>query len=216
MIVAEADEMGGFSLWVDENGLLHHSYSMMGVERYEQVSTEPIPTGDVTVRMQFDADRQERSAGGTVYLYANDEQIGEGRIERTVAVRFSGYAGMDVGRDNGLPVDRAYAAKSPYPFTGTVKKVVYDLKPGTHEDEKCAARGGRARRCGSRDQRLGGGVTDRRYVKGELDEPKSPPDRLPDQGTRQRQSARRRVATVDAGLRDERRTTSGPCISPGS
>ena len=136
VIVAEADEMGGFSLWVDENGLLHHSYSMMGVERYEQVSTEPIPTGDVTVRMQFDADRQERSAGGTVSLYANDEKIGEGRIERTVAVRFSGYAGMDIGRDNGLPVDRAYAAKSPYPFTGTVKKVVFDLKPGSHDDEK--------------------------------------------------------------------------------
>ena len=115
MIVAEADEMGGFSLWVDENGLLHHSYSMMGVERYKQVSTEPIPTGDVTVRMQFDADRQERSAGGTVSLYANDEKIGEGRIERTVAVRFSGYAGMDIGRDNGLVVDRAYAAKAPTP-----------------------------------------------------------------------------------------------------
>ena len=60
VIVAEADEMGGFSLWVDGNGLLHHSYSMMGVEHYKQVSTEPIPTGDVTVRMQFDADRQER------------------------------------------------------------------------------------------------------------------------------------------------------------
>ena len=136
VIVAEADEMGGFSLWVDENGLLHHSYSMMGVEHYEQVSTEPIPTGDVMVRMQFDADRQERSAGGTVSLYANDAKIGEGRIERTVAVRFSGYAGMDIGRDNGLPVDRAYADKSPYPFTGTVKKVVFDLKPGSHEDEK--------------------------------------------------------------------------------
>ena len=135
VIVAEADEMGGFSLWVDENGLLHHSYSLMGVERYEQVSTEPIPTGDVLVRMQFDADRQERSAGGTVSLYADDEKIGEGRMERTVGVRFNAYAGMDVGRDNGLPVDRAYAAKSPYPFTGTVKKVVFDLKPGTHEDE---------------------------------------------------------------------------------
>ena len=78
VIVAEADEMGGFSLWVDDNGLLHHSYSMMGVEQYKQVSTEPIPTGDVTVRMQFDADRQERSAGGTVSLYANDQKIGEG------------------------------------------------------------------------------------------------------------------------------------------
>ena len=157
VIVAEADEMGGFSLWVDDNGLLHHSYSMMGVEQYKQVSTEPIPTGDVTVRMQFDADRQERSAGGTVSLYANDQQIGEGRIERTVAVRFSGYAGMDVGRDNGLVVDRAYAAKAPYAFTGTVKKVVFDLKPAArHEDEKALHRG-RGPRCDSaRHQRMTG------------------------------------------------------------
>ena len=136
VIVAEADEMGGFSLWVDENGLLHHSYSMMGVEHYKQVSTQPIPTGDVTVRMQFDADRQEPSAGGTVSLYANDEKIGEGRIEKTVFFRFSVYAGMDIGRDNGLVVDRAYEDKAPYAFTGTVKKVVFDLKPGTHDDEK--------------------------------------------------------------------------------
>ena len=109
---------------------------MMGVEHYKHVSTEPIPTGDVLVRMQFDADRQEPSTGGTVSLYANHAKIGEGRMDRTVAVRFSAYAGMDVGRDNGLPVDRSYAARSPYPFTGTVKKVVFDLKPGTHDDEK--------------------------------------------------------------------------------
>ena len=51
--------------------------------------------------------------------------------------RFSGYSGMDVGRDNGLVVDRAYATKAPYAFTGTVKKVVFDLKPAArHEDEK--------------------------------------------------------------------------------
>jgi arylsulfatase len=136
VIVAEADEMGGFSLWVDGTGLLHHSYSMMGVEQYKQVSTEPIPTGDVTVRMQFDADRQERSAGGTVSLYTNDKKVGEGRIERTVAVRFSGYSGMDIGRDNGLVVDRAYESRAPYAFTGSVKKVVFDLKPSTHEDEE--------------------------------------------------------------------------------
>ena len=37
--------MGGFALWVDQSGLLHHSYSMMGVEQYKQVSAEPIPTG---------------------------------------------------------------------------------------------------------------------------------------------------------------------------
>jgi arylsulfatase A-like enzyme/uncharacterized membrane protein len=136
VIVAEADEMGGFSLWVDGEGHLHHSYSMMGVEHYTQVSRHPIPRGDVTVRMQFDADTQERSAGGTVSLYADGEKIGDGRLEHTVFFRFSGYSGMDIGRDNGLPVDRAYADRSPYPFTGTVKKVVFDLKPAAHEDEK--------------------------------------------------------------------------------
>jgi arylsulfatase A-like enzyme/uncharacterized membrane protein len=137
VIVAEADEMGGFSLWVDNQGLLHHSYSMMGVEQYKQVSTEPLPTGEVRVRMQFDADAQELSAGGMVSLYANDHEIGEGRLEKTVSFRFSAYAGMDVGRDNGLVVDRAYAAKAPYAFTGTVKKVVFDLRPAArHEDEQ--------------------------------------------------------------------------------
>ena len=86
--------------------------------------------------MQFDADRQERSAGGTVSLYANERKIGEGRLDKTVFFRFSGYSGMDIGCDNGLVVDRAYAAKAPYAFTGTVKNVVFDLRPARHEDEQ--------------------------------------------------------------------------------
>ena len=56
-------------------------------------------------------------------------------------LRFSGYSGMDVGRDSGLVVDRAYAAKAPYAFTGTVHKVVFDLKPAArHEDGKTCTR----------------------------------------------------------------------------
>jgi len=47
---------------------------------------------------------------------------------------FSGYAGLDVGRDNGLVVDRSYAEKAPFVFTGTVKKVVFDVAP--HLDEQ--------------------------------------------------------------------------------
>jgi hypothetical protein len=43
---------------------------------------------------------------------------------------------MDMGRDNGLPVDRTYKDRSPYPFTGTLKTVVFDLKPAKHEDEQ--------------------------------------------------------------------------------
>jgi arylsulfatase len=43
---------------------------------------------------------------------------------------------MDVGRDNGLVVDLAYEDRAPYAFTGTVKQVVFDIKPATHEDEQ--------------------------------------------------------------------------------
>ena len=108
----------------------------MAVHQYKQVSTEPLPTGEVTIRMQFDADEPRPGTGGTVSLWANGNQIGEGRMERTVSLRFSFYAGMDVGRDNGMTVDPAYRDKAPYAFTGTVHKVVFDLKPAPHEDEK--------------------------------------------------------------------------------
>jgi len=86
--------------------------------------------------MLFDADEPKPRTGGTISLYANDKKIGDGRIDSTVFFRFSAYAGMDIGRDNGLAVDRDYKDKSPYPFTGTVKKVMFDLKPAVHEHEQ--------------------------------------------------------------------------------
>jgi hypothetical protein len=55
----------------------------------------------------------------------------------TVSIRFSGYAGMDVGRDNGGVVDLSYSDRGPFPFTGTIKKVVFDVKPHlAQEDEQ--------------------------------------------------------------------------------
>jgi arylsulfatase len=36
---------------------------------------------------------------------------------------------MDIGRDNGGVVDLSYADKKPFAFTGTVKKVVFDVHP---------------------------------------------------------------------------------------
>ena len=44
VIVAEADHLGGFSLFVDD-GKLTHTYSMMGVFVYRQQAEEPLPGG---------------------------------------------------------------------------------------------------------------------------------------------------------------------------
>jgi arylsulfatase A-like enzyme/uncharacterized membrane protein len=136
VIVANADFMGGFSLWADKKGLLHHTYSFLGVETYRQVSTEPLPAGEVSVKMLFEAEEPRPGTPGKVTLWANDKLIGEGRLEKTVPVGFSSYAGMDIGRDNGGVVDLNYENKAPYAFTGTVKKVVFDLKPTHAEAEK--------------------------------------------------------------------------------
>jgi arylsulfatase A-like enzyme/uncharacterized membrane protein len=135
VIVANADFIGGFALWVDDKGLLRHTYSYLGVETYKQVSSEPIPRGDVAVKMLFEADAPQPGAGGRVTLWANGKQIGEGRLEHTVPIAFSSYSGMDVGRDNGLVVDLQYESKAPYAFTGTVRNVVFDLKPEQQEAE---------------------------------------------------------------------------------
>jgi len=136
VIVANADFIGGYALWVDGKGLLHHTYSFLGVETYRQVSTKPIPTGDVKVTMLFESDSPTPGSGGKVTLWAGDEQIGEGSLTRTVPIAFTSYAGFDIGRDNGLVVDLDYEDKAPYAFTGTVNEVVFDLQPIQHEAEK--------------------------------------------------------------------------------
>jgi hypothetical protein len=46
-----------------------------------------------------------------------------------VPLRFSSYSGMDIAKDNGDPVSQSYAAKSPFPFTGRIGKVVFDVAP---------------------------------------------------------------------------------------
>ena len=137
VIVAEADHLGGFALFV-QDGKLRHTYSFAGIMEFRQESEGPLPAGEVSVRMEFAADAPKPATGGEVSLFVNDERVGGGRIEHTMPARFSGYAGMDIGRDNGLPVDRNYADKSPFAFTGTVKKVVFDVNPhlaDEHEQE---------------------------------------------------------------------------------
>jgi arylsulfatase A-like enzyme len=141
VIVAEADHLGGFTLYV-KDGKLTHTYSMMGVFVFKQEAEEDLPTGEVTVRMEFAADEAKPATGGEVTLFIDDRPVGKGRMDHTVPIRFSAYAGMDIGRDNGGVVDLAYENKKPFVFTGTVKKVVFDIKPhlaGEDEQELHAA-----------------------------------------------------------------------------
>jgi arylsulfatase len=127
VIVAEGDVKGGFALYV-QNGKLHYTYSFLGIKVETLTSTEDLPTGKVQVRYEFGADQPGKPAtGGRGRLFINDKLVGEHHIEHTVPQRFTAYAGMDIGKDNGEAVSPTYEAKSPFSFTGKIIKVVFDL-----------------------------------------------------------------------------------------
>jgi arylsulfatase A-like enzyme len=137
VIVADASHLGGFALFV-QDGKLKHTYAFLGVFEYRQESEGELPTGDVNVELTFAADEAKPATPGDVTLFVNGEPVGRGRLDHTVPFGFSGYAGLDVGRDNGLVVDRSYADKAPFAFTGTVKKVVFDVAPHLADEDEHA------------------------------------------------------------------------------
>jgi arylsulfatase len=53
--------------------------------------------------------------------------VAEGKIERTIPVRFSLDETLDVGMDTGTPVVEDYVDRMPFKFTGVLRKVVIEL-----------------------------------------------------------------------------------------
>ena len=137
IIVADGNHLGGFSLFI-EDGKLKHTYAFLGVFEYRQESTGQLPTGEVNVQLNFAADEAMPATPGQVTLLVNGEPVGGGRLDHTVPFGFSLYSGLDVGCDNGLVVDRNYVDKAPFAFTGTVKKVVFDVAPHFDADDELA------------------------------------------------------------------------------
>ncbi len=139
VIVAESDLMGGFALYV-QDGKLHFTYSMLGVQVTTLTSKEKLPTGKINVRYEFIADKPGKPAtGGSGRLFVNGKPVAENKLENTVSFRFSTYSGMDIGKDNGDVVSPTYKAKAPFAFTGKIGKVVFDLalqKQGTLEQRR--------------------------------------------------------------------------------
>jgi arylsulfatase A-like enzyme len=130
VIAANGSFLGGFSLYV-EGRRLRYTYSFLGVKVDALVADERLRSGKVQVRYEFTADEPGKLAtGGTHRLFVADEPVAEGKLEHTVPLRFSGHAGLDVGRDNGLPVSpgKVYYVRAPFPFEGKIEKVVFDLK----------------------------------------------------------------------------------------
>ncbi len=126
VLIAQAGRFGGWSLYL-KDGKPTYTYNYLGREQYKIASTKVVPPGAATVRFDFKYDGGGPGKGGSGVISVNGEKFAEGRIDRTQGFIFSADEGVDVGADLATAVSDDYNV--PFRFTGTIGKVVVDIKP---------------------------------------------------------------------------------------
>jgi arylsulfatase len=124
MIFTQGGFTGGWGFFV-QNGKLVGLHNHVALERYRVESNEPVPTGKVTLEMDFKYDGGGMANGGVITLLANGKKIGGGRVEKTTPFKYSLYEGQDIGEDTGSPIDFSYTP--PFKFSGKLDRVTVNL-----------------------------------------------------------------------------------------
>ena len=130
VLLAHGGRFGGYTFFV-KDGRLHYVHNYCDVERELVRSDVPLPAGPCTVAFEFrtrGAPQIARGLGspGVGRLYINGKKVGEAEIAKTTPICFSLTGeGLCIGYDSGIAVSDAY--RSPFPFTGTITKVVVDV-----------------------------------------------------------------------------------------
>jgi arylsulfatase len=125
VIVAQGGAFGGFSLYLHE-GKLAYCYNLFGLQRFKVYGSSPVPEGEHQVRMEFAYDGGGLAKGGTVTIFVDGAKVGEGRVDGTEPMMFSGDETTDVGTDSATPVSDDYGPKDSA-FTGRVRWVQLDI-----------------------------------------------------------------------------------------
>ncbi|WP_414753451.1 arylsulfatase [Anabaena sp. CCY 9910] len=124
VILTQGGRFAGWSFFL-EDGKPTYIYNYANTARYIIQSPEKLPSGKSTIRFNFDYDGGV-GAGGIGKLFINDQQVAEGRVDKTIAYRLALDETFDVGRDTGTPVVDTYQV--PFAFTGNLQQVSLDLK----------------------------------------------------------------------------------------
>jgi arylsulfatase A-like enzyme len=134
VIVAQGGSIGGWSLYA-KDGKPRYCYNLLGLQRFYVDSDRSIPEGTHQVRMEFDYAGPGLGKGGTVTLYLDGVEIGQGEVAATAPMIFSADDTCDVGVENGALVADDYPV--PNRFTGEVNWVEIDVgKAGEDADHR--------------------------------------------------------------------------------
>jgi arylsulfatase A-like enzyme len=125
VIVAQGGAFGGWSLYANE-GKAAYCYNLFGLQRFKVYGEDPLAEGEHQVRVEFAYDGGGLGKGGTATLYVDGNKVGEGRVEATVPMLFSGDETLDLGSDSGTPVSDDLTVDE-LEFNGRVRWIELDL-----------------------------------------------------------------------------------------
>lgn len=129
VLATQGGNFGGWGLLVN-NGKPEfvYAFSNQPQHKYRIASGQAVAPGKHTVRLDFKYDGGGRGKGGVGTMLVDGAQVAQGRIENTIANRFSLDETFDVGEDTGTAVVEDYAAQMPFRFTGKLDKFTIELK----------------------------------------------------------------------------------------
>jgi arylsulfatase len=134
MLLAQGSAFAGYALFM-LNDRLHYVHNYCGLEIYRVTSSGPIPPGDHELAFAFQRTGEHQGVGR---LSVDGAAAGEVTIPRFIPTRFSITGeGLCCGYDIGLPVCNDY--RPPFRFTGTIHRVVVDVRGDAHHDARSDA-----------------------------------------------------------------------------
>jgi arylsulfatase len=131
VIISQGGAFAGWSLYA-KAGKPKYAYNFLGLQEFIVDGGAAIPAGDHQVRMEFAYDGGGPAKGGTVSLYVDGDRVGEGRVDATIPLIFSGDETCDVGSDTGSSVTSDYTPETSQ-FTGQVRWVQIDIADGADD-----------------------------------------------------------------------------------
>ncbi len=131
VLVAQGGAFAGWSLYLHD-GKPKYCHNLAGLMRFYVEGSEPVPPGEHQVRMEFAYDGGGLAKGGTATLFIDGTSVGQGRVDATVPMIYSGDETCDVGSDTGTPVSEDYTGTTSR-FTGRVNWVRLDIGDDDHD-----------------------------------------------------------------------------------
>ncbi|MDQ6853771.1 MAG: arylsulfatase [Actinomycetota bacterium] len=131
VIVAQGGEFAGWALYL-RDGTPAYCHNLLGLRLFKIYGDAPMPAGLHQIRMEFGYDGGGLAKGGTVTLYVDGKKVGEGRVDATVPLIYSGDETCDLGSDTGSAVSDDYTPETSH-FTGTINWVQLDIGEDDHD-----------------------------------------------------------------------------------